>query len=245
MRKGHSLLASALAVVLALTGAMIARADGASENQAFVDGKVKPAKLDKKKFKSVNFFVGVRTQANVTGMQANPSSEFISFGKNVKFKLNKAPLCTTPLPNGATPEQARAMCPRKSYLGKGDGAVEFPGLTANDIVVSVFSGPQKGQLRLHTYSPTLGTASPTVAAKIVKSNAGRAYGQALSVPHAPVTGSGMITKFNATIERSSGVALARCKSGKFRFQRLVTYTDGSSDTVTTTQACKRKPSKHR
>jgi hypothetical protein len=245
MRKGHSVLVAMLALTVALAGAVIARADGASENQAFVDGKVKPAKLDKKKFKRVNFFVGVRTQANVTGMQANPQSEYISFGKNAKFKLNKAPLCTTPLPNGATPEQARAMCPRKSYLGSGHGTVEFPGLTANDVVVSVFNGPIKNQLRLHTYSPTLGTASPTVDAKIVRSNAGRAYGQALSVPNAPITGSGMITEFNANIQKSSGVAFARCKSKKFLFQRQVTYTDGSSDTVTTKQPCKRKAKKNR
>lgn len=136
------------------------------------------------------------------------------------------------------------MCPRKSYLGSGHGSVAFPGLNANDITVSVFSGPSKNQLQLQTYSPTLGTASPTVNAVIVRSNAGGAYGEALSVPHAPVTGSGIITEFNATIMKSTGVATARCKAKKFLFQRKVTYTDGSVDTANLTQRCKRKPRKH-
>ena len=245
MNKPYRLVISAIVIVASYIGVALAQADGASENQAFVDGKVNPAKLDKRKFKPINLFTGVRTQANVDGMQANPPSEYISFGKNVKLKPKRAPLCTAALPNGATPEQARSMCPRKSYLGSGHGTVQFPGILADDVIVSVFNGPAKGELRLHTYSPTLGTASPTVDAAIVRSNAGGKYGQALSVPFAPETGSGMITEFNAKIKRSTGVVLARCKSKKFRWQRHVTYNDGSSATVTTKQRCKRRRGHHR
>jgi hypothetical protein len=232
--------AAAAALTLALTTASIALADGAADNQAFVEGKVKPAKLDKKTFKRVSLFTGVRTAADVTGFQANPKSELISFGKNIKLNLAKAPRCTAALPNGATPQQARAMCPAKSYLGSGHATLQFPGLLVSDIVVSVFNGPGKGQLRLHTYSQTLGAAAPTVNGKIVRSNAGRKYGQALSVPNAPETGSGMLTEFNANITRSSGVVTANCKARQFLFERRVTYTDGSKDTVTLKQPCTRK-----
>lgn len=237
-----SRLPALVVIVLALTGAGLARADGASENQAFVEGKASPKRLDKKRFKPINLFSGVRTQANVDGAQANPRSEYISFGKNVKVKPGAAPRCSAPLPNGATPDQARSMCPRKSYLGSGNAAIQFPGLPlADDVVVSVFNGPARGELRLHTFSPTLGTASPTVSARIVRSTAGRKYRQALSVPNAPETGSAMITSFNANIKRSTRVVLARCKARKFRWQRHVVYTDGSTATVTTKQRCKRRP----
>ena len=50
----------------------------------------------------------------------------------------------------------------------------------------------------------------------------------------------MITKFNATITRSSGRSLARCKANKFLWQRRVTYNDGSTETAELEQKCSRK-----
>ena len=50
-------------------------------------------------------------------------------------------------------------------------------------VVSVFNGPGPGQLRLHTFSPDLGPASPIVDARIVQANRQeqrQGFGQALS-----------------------------------------------------------------
>ena len=49
-------------VVAALGAGTLALADGASENEAFVDGAVKPAKGDKKKYKPIELFSGVRTR---------------------------------------------------------------------------------------------------------------------------------------------------------------------------------------
>ena len=98
-------------------------------------------------------------------------------------------------------------------LGGGDAVVYRPTATcggtaepcvAAEPVVSVFNGPGPGQLRLHTYSPDLGPASPVVNARIVKATQAeknKGYGQALSVPNAPVTGALKITSFNATIEK--------------------------------------------
>jgi hypothetical protein len=53
----------------------------------------------------------------------------------------------------------------------------------------------------------------------------------------------MLTEFNATITRSSGVVTANCKARQFLFERRVTYTDGSKDTVTLKQPCTRKKSR--
>ncbi len=235
-----SRLVAALALALALGVGGLAFASGATEHEAGVTGKVKPKKLDKKKFKKVKFNTGVVTTGGVTGTQSNPASEYISFGKNIKFKLSAAPVCTATLTNGSTPEQARAACPAKSYLGGGHAEVQGPGGTVVDeLVVSAFNGPGANQLRLHTYGPVLGAASPTVQGDIVKSNAGRKYGKALKVV-SPVTGALMITQFDTNIDKSTGVVRARCKAKKFLWQRVVTYDDSSTDTAKLSQKCKRK-----
>ena len=88
--------------------------------------------------------------------------------------------------------------------------------------MSVFNGPGPGQLRLHTYSPDLGPASPVVNARIVNATQqeqNQGYGQALSVPNAPVTGALKITSFNSTILKSSKVVTAKCKPKKFKLLR--------------------------
>jgi len=222
----------------------IAFAAGAADTQdAFVDGKVSPSKLDKKKYKPVKLFLGVRTEipGGVTGTQSNPHAEFISIPKNVKINTKGGAVCTSLPPSGSTPDQARAACPGKSYLGSGTASIQGPGgVQINDITVSVFRGPAKNGVQLHTYSPTLLAAAPTVLGSIVKSNAGGKFGSALSVPNAPETGSLMLTGFNATINKSTKFATANCKSKTMTFQRKVTYADGSSETVETTQKCKRK-----
>jgi hypothetical protein len=58
-----------------------------------------------------------------------------------------------------------------------------------------------------------------------------------------VTGALMITKFNATISKSSGAVVARCKNKNYTFQRRVTYADGSTETAETSGTCKQKKPK--
>ena len=134
------------------------------------------------------------------------------------------------------------MCPPKSNLGSGDAEVTAPGgAVIAEPVVTVFNGPGKNELRLHTYSPDLGVASPIVDGKIV--NAPGKFGQALDVPEAPETGAVMITGFNAKLKKSSKVATAKCKPKKITFKRTVTYADASKESVTKTQKCKQKKKK--
>ena len=237
-----SRLVGALGLTLALGVSGIAFGTAATNN-AQVLGKVSPKKLDKKKRKPVNLYLGVANSPEiVNGSQSNPAVENISIGKNVKVSLNKADACSAPLVNGSTTAQARAMCPPKSYLGSGRAVVTLPNKNQiSDLVVSVFAGG--GNLvRLHTYSPTLQAGSPIVNGNIVKSTAGSKYGQALSVNPAPETGALMITHFDATISKSSKVATANCQSKTIPFLRKVTYKDGTSETVSLKQKCKRKAS---
>ena len=244
----RSRLAVALVLTLALGVTGIAYAGGgASTHDAFVDGKVtnkKKPKLSPKKFKKVDFTTGVRTTGGITGTQANPAEEFIAFGKNIKFKNSAAPVCTATFPPGSTPSAAKALCPGKSFLGSGTAKVFGPGGPVDEnIVVSAFNGPGANQLRLHTYSVPLGPAAPTVQGFIVNANSGKKYGKALSVPLAPETGPLMITQFDTTIKKSSGVVRARCKAKKFLWKRTVTYEDNSTDTATLSQKCKKKKKK--
>jgi hypothetical protein len=237
-------LIAAIVAVVALGIASVALADGTSRDTTFVDGSVKPAKLDKKKWKPVEMFTGVRTEAagGVDGTQPNPTTEYISYGKNIKFDLDAAEPCSTLPPSGSTTQQARDACPKSSYIGTGSAALQGPGIAPiDDLVVSLFYGPEKGQIQLHTYSPTLGQAAPTVQGYLVQSDVGAPYGWALSVPHAPETGALMITSFGTTVFKT-GAVLARCKSGKFLWQRQTTYNDGSMDTATTEQKCTPKKS---
>ena len=229
-----------LAVVLASAGIAIAGGTGAEENVAAVDGKITPSKLSKKKFKPVASFLGVRnSKDHIDGMQSNPASERLSFS-NIKVNLSKAPRCNAALPNGSTPQFAKNQCPAKSFLGSGEAEVTAAGPTViAEPVVSVFNGPGKNQVRLHTYDPGLGTASPIVNGKIV-SAPGAKWGQALKVANAPETGGVMITKFNAKLMKKRKVVTARCKPKKIQYQRKVTYKDGSKETVTKSQKCKVK-----
>lgn len=242
----RSRMGVAIGLVLALGVSTLAFADGASDNDAFVDGSVKPSKLDKKKYKPVNLFLGVRTEplVPVDGTQQNPEAEKISLGKNIKWNGNKAPVCTAAIETpGLTADEAAAMCPSKSLLGQGEAEVALSSAArVSDVIVSVFNGPGKNEVRLHTSSVTLGAAAPTVFGEVVKSDQGGKYGQMLSVPDSPDAGGDVfeITKFNATIEKSSKVATARCKSKKIPFLREVTYDDGSTETATLKQKCKQK-----
>ena len=232
----------ALGLVVALGASSLAFGTGATDNEAFVDGAIKKTTLPKNDYVKNALFLGVRTETNAPlGTQVNQATENISFGKNIKFDLKAGDECSTLPPSGSTAQQARDACPKKSYLGSGEGELIQPnGQRISDVVVSVFKGPQSNGIQLHTASPTLQAAAPTITGSIQKSKAGSAYGQALVVPAVPETGSLMITKFNATIEKSTGVVLTRCKSKKIPYLRKVTYTDGSTETAELSQKCKRK-----
>ena len=63
----------AVGLTVALGVAALAYADGVSENTAFVDGSIKPKKLDPKKRTPIALFSGVRTETDsVDGTAANP-----------------------------------------------------------------------------------------------------------------------------------------------------------------------------
>jgi hypothetical protein len=231
----RSRFAVAIALVLALSVAAVAFADGASENTAGVLGKVSPTKLDKKTFKPVEMFAGVTTTTThaVPGQQ-NAEQVLLDFGKNVKFDLKAADTCDAPLA-GTTTEQAKAACPPGSVIGTGVAHANLGGGPdqVSDVVVTVFNGPTANHIRLHAGSVSLGAANTQVVdADIIKSPTGGKFGQALYVKDAPDLGGDafMLTLFNADITKASKTVLARCgKDKNFYFQNTTTYDDGSKD----------------
>ena len=241
IRKSRFIVAIGLVMALAVSG--LAFAAGSDENEAKVVGKVSPSKLDKKKYKKVNLLLGVETSTShaVPGQQ-NPEQEFIELGKNIKWDGSKADTCDADI-GGTTTDQAKAACPPGSVLGSGSASANLGSAgNVSDITVTTFNGPAKNHVRLHAYSPSLGASlTQVVDGDIVKAKTS-GYGQALSVPNAPDLGNDafLLTSFNSKITKSSGVVTARCKAKKIPFKRTVTYDDGSQETATITQKCKRK-----
>jgi hypothetical protein len=232
----------ALGLVVAVSGSAFAFADGASEATPGVLGELTPSKLDKKKYKPVQMLAGVETDLVVNGQQQNPEKEFIEFGKNIKFDFDDLKLCT--VPGGTTTEQAKAACPG-SDIGSGTAAVKLnQNTTVRDETVTAFAGPNKGQIQLHAYSPTLQASNTQVVlGNIVKAKSS-GFGQALSVADAPDAGGDAfaIVEFNATITKASGAVTARCKVKNTPFKREVTYDDNTTETVEISQKCKQKKS---
>jgi hypothetical protein len=260
-------LGLATAVTAAGAGVAVAGVTGADLNDADVVSKVTPSKLSKKKFSKINVLLGVVNSTESTGNEdANAASERIAWSKNIKVNLNKAPRCNVDLPNGITTAAAKTLCPAKSVLGAGTATVYAPDDQNGNICdtspaqdppclaatqdVTVFNGgggsPSPTSIQLHTYGVPpvgLGPLSPTVDGNIVgatQQEKNQGFGQALSVPNAPVTGALKIVTFNSKITKSSGVATAKCKPKQFKTKRTVTYTDGSSESKQRTQKCKVK-----
>jgi hypothetical protein len=240
MIRRHVRMTGAIALCLALGVSALALADGTTDNEAFVDVSVKPKKLDRKKYRPIELFTEVRTQGPVPGI--NPETELIEYDKDGKWKTNEAPTCDAAIEFQST-EAAKGLCPPGSAIGEGEADILLAGgLAYEGLTVTAFNGPGKNEIRLHTYDPRLAGATPTVFGRIIKLRDGGKYGLALSVEDAPdVAGdTGMITRFGATIKRSAGVALARCKDKKFLTRRTVTYDDGTKDVATEKQKCKPK-----
>jgi hypothetical protein len=250
----------ALGLTLALGVSAIAFAGGGaaaenvSEVTGQVSGKAKP-KFDKKKFKKTSLFTQVQTDYGTPTGDPEVHSEqvLIDFGKNLKIKTGVVPRCTANTSTMTTSE-ARSAC-ASSFIGSGQAKAHiFDGdatpLNFNDFVVSVFNGPGNNQLILHAFSPTLtggavGPGNPAnIVGDIVKSPAGKKYGKRLAVTDVSDVQSdlGGLYFFNATIKKGKYIQ-ARCKSKKMLWRATWVYDDGSSDTDTFSQKCKRKKKK--
>jgi hypothetical protein len=247
-------LALGLTLALAASGIALAGGGAAAENESEVIGQIgkKKPKFDKKKFKKTSLFTQVSTvYGTPTGDDTVHSEQvYVDFPKNVKIKTGVAPKCTQNVA-AMTTSEARAAC-SSSRIGKGQARAHiFNGTPTpsnfNDFQVTVFNGPGDKELILHAWSPTLsggavGPGNPAVIiGDIVKSPAGKKYGKRLAVDDVSDVQSdlGGLYFFNAKIKKGKYIQ-ARCKSKKMPFKGTWVYDDGTSDTDTFKQKCKRK-----
>ncbi len=247
IRKSRFVAATAMVLVLGV--AALAWADGASENDVTVLGKVTPAKLDKKKWVPVTMYSGVTTSTThaVPGQQ-NAEKVTVEYPKNIKFDLDSQPVCDAAIA-GTTTEQAMAACPPDSNIGSGISHANLGGGPdqVNDVTVTVFHGPTNEEVRLHAYSPSLGAANTQVVLGRIAAKAPDAgYGPALIVEDAPDLGGDafMLTLFDATIGKETGAVLGRCKSKTNLWRNITVYDDGTQDVGDLETKCKQKKPKN-
>jgi hypothetical protein len=257
IRTSRLVLALALTLALGVSGIALAGGGAAAENVSEVtgqvSGKAKP-KFDKKKFKKTSLFTQVQTDYGTPTGDPTVHSEqvFIDFGKNLKIKTGVVPKCTANT-SLMTTDEARAAC-SSSRIGQGQAKAHLPSpggtVNFNDFEVTVFNGPDDNQLILHAFSPTLtggvvGPGNPAnIVGDIVKSPAGKKYGKRLAVNDVSDVQSdlGGLYFFNATIKKGKYIQ-ARCKAKKMLWRATWVYDDGTSDTDTFSQKCKRKKKK--
>ena len=221
-----------LGLVLAIYVAALAFADGAAQNQAFVDVSLKPRKLDRKKYEPTALFTDVRTTGPVPGI--GYESDRIEYDRDGKWDYNAAPTCSARI-DYLTTEAAKAACPKGSEIGSGDADVLLPGGPEyTGLAVTIFHGPGKNEFRYHTFDPRLAGATPTTLGKLKTDKGGGKYGPVAEVADVPDPAGdvGMITRVAVSFSRKSGMFLARCEDKRFLIRRIVTYDEVSKEIVT-------------
>ena len=229
-----------LALAVGISGTALAQ-----EPKVQLGGKIKPAKLKKKKFSNVQLFASVGHD-NADGSPGVPKPTRalrIDFGKNLRFRPNRPPKCGANIA-GTTTQQARQLCPAKSIIGQGAAHVRLPGPTnVNDLTTLAIAGPGKNQLRFHAHSPTLGAGNTQVILGIVRRNAaGKKFAWRLNVPQVPdiLGGTGANTLFGVAINRKTGVTQARCRAKRFFWRAQWTFVDDTTKTAARSQRCRRR-----
>jgi hypothetical protein len=218
---------------------------------AEVRGNLKPRRLAPRRYRNVQFFVQVNhdnADPQDTSVP-NPTRRVeIDFGRNIRFRLGAVPKCTANL-EGTTSQEAREICPRRSFTGAGSAHVRLrgpggEGLNFTDLQVSVFNGsnlPGRNLLRLHAYSPTLGGANSQVIQGKVRKAKGKRWGQRLIADVPPIAGgTGSNTLFGATLRRNTGTVQARCQQKFMFFRTRYTFRDGKRASASFRQRCQRR-----
>ena len=161
--KSRKILAIGTAVTVATAGVAIAGSTGAELNDAEVVAKVTPSKLSKKKFTPVNSLLGVVNSPDSAGNE--DANAEVRADRDLEEHQGEAeegaevqrPRCRTaarPSSRRTPARRSRTWAAATVHAPPCPAAAE-PCLAAEPIV-SVFNGPDPGQLRLHTYSATSG-----------------------------------------------------------------------------------------
>jgi hypothetical protein len=240
MRKRKFLVGALLSVVGALVVSGTASAAVTSQGYTVTTS---PAKQDKKVFGPVGSFKNV-VDTNYAPGAFTPfgTQTVLTFSKDIKFTPGNIPVCNLSAISTVPQATSDATC-GASKVGTGSAIINGGLLTGK---VAAYNGTPSGgspTIGLHTdvFLPSGAYSFSTTLTGVLNTSA-----NTLTV-NIPPTGTA-ITHFETTItKKKSGkntfYVMARCKKKKWTNTETTTFSDGSSQTASSTQKCKQKPSK--
>jgi hypothetical protein len=240
MRKRKYLIGALLSVVgaLVVSGSASAAVTGQS-----LSVNLTPPKQQKKVFGPVGSMKTVVDTNYAPGpFSPTGTQTVLTFSKDIKFTPGNIPVCNLSAISTVPEAQSDATC-GASKVGTGSATINGGLLTGK---VAAYNGTPSGG------SPTIGlhtdvfTAAGAYAFSTTLTGVLNTGANTLTVA-IPPTGTA-ITHFETTItKKKSGkksfYVMARCKKKKWVNSETTTYNDGSSNTASSTQKCKQKPSK--
>jgi hypothetical protein len=193
----------------------------------------------KAKPKNVGLKVTTTLKPAATDKNFATTKAVLFFDKNLVFNGAKFKSCTA-----AAVQQSEASCPSGSKIGTGSAQGSALGITQN-LKVAAFNGPKGKSLLLHVTGSAPLAIDSVMEAKLSKASG--KYGYKLTVPipanlQQPIPGTyatllSFITNVKGTASGAPYVGLAGCTKKKLNFGGTFTFTDGTSQKVTTTSKC--------
>jgi hypothetical protein len=239
MRKRKYLIGALLSVVGAL---VVSSSASATVTGQTLTTTTSPPKQQKKVFGPVGSFKNV-VDTNYAPGAFTPfgTQTVLTFSKDIKFTPGNIPQCNLSAISTVPQATADSMC-GASKVGTGSATINGGLLTG---VVSAYNGTPSGgnpTIGLHTDVFAGGAYSFSTTLTGVLNTGANTLTVAI-----PPTGTA-ITHFETTITKkksgkSSFYVMARCKKKKWINTETTTFNDGTSQSATSTQPCKQKPSK--
>ena len=235
MRKFAALAAIAATGVVGVVG--VAQAVDA---QHTLKVKTTPGKAGtKKKPANLKLFTDLITIPAASDQPFATKTAVVSFDKNIVFNPKAIKSCST-----SQVQSDQTKCPKGSKVGSGKATGSALGQTEN-LTVTAYNGPSN-TLNLHVVGNAPLVIDSVISGKLV--NASGKYGKKLTVAvpenlQQPLTGVfATLTDFQVTVKGGSSkkpyIGLKGCnKNKKLNFQSVLTYTDGTTKTATTTTNC--------
>jgi hypothetical protein len=234
-------------LAIAVTGALALAGIGVGVSSAVtptisIKASVSPTKHGTKtKPKATKLVVKLATTPNPNDPPFAASDTIVHLGKELSFNGKALKSCT------ATQVQSDdTKCPKGSKVGKGVAAGTALGLTEN-LTVTAYNGPGGNKLELLVDGSTPLQIHSVIEGLLSKDSA--PYGNKLSV-HVPETlqqpapgAYATLVQFDTTINKVLGkkkkpyVGINSCKTKQIAFAADYKYTDGTSQTTSTTAPC--------
>lgn len=254
MRARSTFLVSAIVAVIAAIAAAIAVAGptvtGKNGIAVTTDVKVSPKKLSKTTPKPASF--SIKTKMTSSGVLSPLTKEVIDFDQAGKVFAQGLPTCSESILRKKAPNDAKREC-KGADIGQGDVTVIFSPPEAKPATykasILAFNGGRKGGKQvvlLQAYA-----AAPIPATYVftgtISNRKKEGFGTRFELPVGSILGgAGAVSEFNLTIgkkftskgKKRSYVSSTCPSAKKLKVRVGLTYADGETIAVPTTQSCK-------